>query len=75
MAFMQTRSRLDPSANACSRAKVVPAETSHIAVWERDPQSLGVTGDELHDGAGRVQLIGMAPDVRNQNTVLVQFEA
>ena len=26
---------------------------SHIAIWERDPQSLGVTGDELHDGAER----------------------
>ena len=26
---------------------------SHIAVWERDPQSLGVTGDELHDGPER----------------------
>ena len=26
---------------------------SHITVWERDPQSLGVTGDELHDGPER----------------------
>ena len=53
------------------------ARTSHISVWERDPQSLGVTGDELHDGAvlSEVQLTGMAPEVRNQNTVLVQFEA
>ena len=25
----------------------------HISVWERDPQSLGVTGNELHDGAER----------------------
>ena len=29
--------------------KANSAQTSHIAVWERDP--LGVTGDELHDGA------------------------
>ena len=29
------------------------ANSSHIAVWERDPQSLGVTGDELHDGPER----------------------
>ena len=57
--------------------KANSARTSHIAVWERDarwPQSLGMTGDELHDGA-EVQLTGMAPEVRNQNTVLVQFEA
>ena len=33
--------------------KANSARTSHIAVWERDPQSLGVTGDELHDGAER----------------------
>ena len=31
--------------------KANSARTSHIAIWERDPQSLGVTGDELHDGA------------------------
>ena len=30
-----------------------PARTSHIAICERDPQSLGVTGDELHDGVER----------------------
>ena len=50
---------------------------SHIAVWEQDPQSLGVTGDELHDGMAlrEVQLAGMAPEVRNNNTVLVHFEA
>ena len=33
--------------------KANSAGTSHIAVWERDPQSLGVTGDELHDGPER----------------------
>ena len=33
--------------------KANSARTSHIAVWERDPQSLGVTGDELHDGPER----------------------
>ena len=30
--------------------KANSARTSHIAVWERDPQSLRMTGDELHDG-------------------------
>ena len=54
--------------------KANSARTSHIAVWERDPQSFGVTGDDLHDGP-EVLLTGMAPEVRNQNTVLVQFEA
>ena len=33
--------------------KANSARTSHIAVWERDPQSLGVTGNVLHDGAER----------------------
>ena len=33
--------------------KANSARTSHIAVWERDPQSLGVTGNELHNGAER----------------------
>ena len=33
--------------------KANSARTSHIAVWERDPQSLGVTGDESHDGPER----------------------
>ena len=33
--------------------KANSARMSHIAVWERDPQSLGVTGDELHDGPER----------------------
>ena len=33
--------------------KANSARTSHIAVRERDPQSLGVTGDELYSGAER----------------------
>ena len=33
--------------------KANSARTSHIAVWEQDPQLLGVTGDELHDGPER----------------------
>ena len=33
--------------------KANSARTSHIVVWERDPQLLGVTGNELHDGAER----------------------
>ena len=42
-----------PPGQPHSKYKANSARTSHIAVWERDPQSLGVTGDELHDGAER----------------------
>ena len=33
--------------------KANSARTSHIAIWERDPLSLGVTGYELQNGAER----------------------
>ena len=45
--YIYTRGQPHPKYRANS------ARTSHIAVWERDPQSLGVTGDELHDGPER----------------------
>ena len=45
--YLCTRGQTHPKYKANS------ALTSHIAVWERDPQSLGVTGNELHDGAVR----------------------
>ena len=56
--------------------KANSARTSHIAVWERDPIVRGDWGRVARWPAPlrEVQLTGMAPEVRNKNTVLVQFE-